>query len=103
MDSIKCLDSRSVANLTLKDVKIISRIKIHGTEVAVIRAFVPFKDDTLWVVVTVSEKLLNVTEGVGFVIRNIMICAKEKFKYEKNIDVTFEGYELPKRILDKSR
>ena len=39
----------------------------------------------------------------AIVVEDIMTVARRKFKRDKNIDVTFEGYKLPKRILDKSR
>ena len=103
MDNVGCLNSRSTLNLTLRNVEILSWREIRGTNVATIRAFVPFKGDTLWVVVTASERLLDAEEGAGIVIRDIMTVAQNKFKQDKNIDVTFEGYKFPKKISDKSR
>lgn len=103
MRQVGCKDIRNVADLILQDVEIVAWNEIRGTDVATIRAFVPFKGDTLWVTVTASERLLSVHQGVGIVVKDLMDAAKYRFKADKNIDITFEGYKLPKRILDKSR
>lgn len=102
MDNIGCLTGRGTATVVLKDVKIIGWHEVCGTRVARIKALVPFKGDGLWILITASEKLLNSKEGVELVIKDMMHVAKTQFKHCKNLDITFESYRLPKRILDRS-
>jgi hypothetical protein len=91
---------RNTATVALKDVRIVEWDKKRG--VVVIRATVPFRNEELSVLTTASERLLDDPRGPSFIIEDIMTMTKMVIKRDKNIDVDFLGYTLPRGAFKRS-